>query len=492
VSTAQQTALDLKLDDSQLDTDAALAANSASKIPAQSAVKSYADARETAAKAYADALVVGLVDDRGNYDASGHVFPSSGGSGTAGAILKGDLWFVSVGGTLGGVAVAIGGQVRALVNTPGQTAGNWGISEANVGFVPENVANKDTDTALAADSDTKYASQKATKAYADLKAAKAANLSDVANAATAFSNIKQAASDSATGVVELATDAETETGTDTARATTPANVASAYVKKSLLTTRGDLIRRGASAPERVALGAANTQLVSDGTDAIWRTLTAQIDAALGSTRGAILRRGATGWEILAPGTSGHFLKSFGAGADTDYAAIPGGGDMLAANNLSDLANATTARGNLGIHDAQKASFSANKGGTNQTLLTSGAFAKITFTTEEDDAGSCYDATNSKCIPPVGKFEMRARGYVADQPVDANSLFAISIYKNGSEFKTKYMGHPTAFFGSIDINIEVVGNNSDYYEVYMRADIAAAANWAVSGNAFYTEFVGHAI
>lgn len=53
------------------------------------------------------------------------------------------------------------------------------------------------------------------------------NLSDVASAATAFGNIKQAASDTATGVVELATNAETVTGTDTARATTPAGVAAA-------------------------------------------------------------------------------------------------------------------------------------------------------------------------------------------------------------------------------------------------------------------------
>jgi microcystin-dependent protein len=51
------------------------------------------------------------------------------------------------------------------------------------------------------------------------------NLSDVANAATAFGNIKQAATASATGVVELATDAEAITGTDTTRAVTPANVA---------------------------------------------------------------------------------------------------------------------------------------------------------------------------------------------------------------------------------------------------------------------------
>lgn len=47
------------------------------------------------------------------------------------------------------------------------------------------------------------------------------NLSDVDNAATAYGNIKQSASTTATGAVELATNAETVTGTDATRAVTP-------------------------------------------------------------------------------------------------------------------------------------------------------------------------------------------------------------------------------------------------------------------------------
>lgn len=42
--------------------------------------------------------------------------------------------------------------------------------QAALGFTAENVANKDTDTALAANSDTKYPSQKAVKAYVDAHA----------------------------------------------------------------------------------------------------------------------------------------------------------------------------------------------------------------------------------------------------------------------------------------------------------------------------------
>ena len=92
-------------------------------------------------KAYADGLVVGLLNDRGSYDASTNLYPATGGSGTAGSILKGNLWAVSVAGTLGGVSVGVGDWIRALVDSPGQTASNWGVVEGNFGYVPANNAN---------------------------------------------------------------------------------------------------------------------------------------------------------------------------------------------------------------------------------------------------------------------------------------------------------------------------------------------------------------
>lgn len=149
---------DAQLKAADLDTDTALSANSDTKIPSQKAVK-----------AYADGLVTGLLDDRGNYDASVNTFPATGGSGAAGAVKKGDLWLISVAGTLGGVAVNVGDQIRALSDTPGQTASNWAIMETNLGFTPENSANKSTDDTLVDDSDTKYPSQSAVKGYVDGK-----------------------------------------------------------------------------------------------------------------------------------------------------------------------------------------------------------------------------------------------------------------------------------------------------------------------------------
>lgn len=44
------------------------------------------------------------------------------------------------------------------------------------------------------------------------------------------------------------------------------------VATTVTTTRGDLIRRGASADERVALGTSGQALTSDGTDAVWGTI----------------------------------------------------------------------------------------------------------------------------------------------------------------------------------------------------------------------------
>jgi hypothetical protein len=97
-----------------------------------------------ATKSYADSLVVGLLDDRGNYNASGNVFPSSGGSGPAGAIMKGDLWTISVGGTLGTLPpLGPGDVIRALTDSPGQTSANWAEAENNFGYVALNQALAD-------------------------------------------------------------------------------------------------------------------------------------------------------------------------------------------------------------------------------------------------------------------------------------------------------------------------------------------------------------
>ena len=65
---------------------------------------------------------------RGFYDASVNAAPSSGGAGTGGAILAGDYWVSNVAGTVFQIYCPVGTRFTALVNSPGQTSGNWQLS----------------------------------------------------------------------------------------------------------------------------------------------------------------------------------------------------------------------------------------------------------------------------------------------------------------------------------------------------------------------------
>lgn len=94
------------------------------------------------AKTYADGLVVGLWDDRGSFDASVNTYPTTGGSGAAGAILKGDIWTinqVAVSGPL--VGYAVGTNLRATVDAPAQVSAKWAVTEVGLGYVPYNSTN---------------------------------------------------------------------------------------------------------------------------------------------------------------------------------------------------------------------------------------------------------------------------------------------------------------------------------------------------------------
>ena len=125
---------------------------------------------QNAVKTYVDSATTSLIRDRGNYDASTNLFPPTGtGSGTSGAIMKGDLWYISVAGTLGGTPVLPGYSIRALVNNPAQDAANWGILNVGLGYVPENIANKSNDGNLGT-STSLYPTQNAVKTYVDAHA----------------------------------------------------------------------------------------------------------------------------------------------------------------------------------------------------------------------------------------------------------------------------------------------------------------------------------
>lgn len=211
-----QTQLNAKLPTSYLDTDGTLSADSDVKIPSQKAVRTYVANQ-----------VAGLLDYRGSHDASTNLFPSTGGSGLVGAILKGDFYICSVSGTLGGVAVTPGDLIIALVDTPAQTSANWDLISNEVGYAPEDVANKATDFSTV--NHTKYPSVQATKTYADGKVADAIN-----NGTTDVAPSQNAVFDALANKLDAtayddATAGETTTGTSTAKYVSPDGLAGSSI-----------------------------------------------------------------------------------------------------------------------------------------------------------------------------------------------------------------------------------------------------------------------
>jgi len=111
---------------------------------------------------------------------------------------------------------------RRVLQLTGYVGGEGTEPTDNVG---KYVGSTQMETLIANGVDIRGAQGASGPGTGDMLAAQ--NLSDVADIPTAFANIKQAATTTATGVVELATEAEVVTGTDTTRATTAAGVAAA-------------------------------------------------------------------------------------------------------------------------------------------------------------------------------------------------------------------------------------------------------------------------
>lgn len=111
-----------------------------------------------------------------------------------------------------------------------------------------------------------------------------------------------------------------ESGGDVWNLLNPVYPSGIPILQSLVTTRGDVIRGDSSGvPERLALGADNTVLASDGTDAAWETFLSLMAASIGSTQGQVAYHNGTNWVALGVGTSGQFLQTQGAAANPQWA-----------------------------------------------------------------------------------------------------------------------------------------------------------------------------
>lgn len=93
------------------------------------------------------------------------------------------------------------------------------------------------------------------------------------------------------------------------------------------------------------------------------TFTQLLDLVGSAAQGDILYRGASTWTRLGAGTSGQFLKTQGTGANPLWASVPGGGDALTSNPLSQFASTTS---------SQLAGVLSNESGTGLAVFNDGA------------------------------------------------------------------------------------------------------------------------
>lgn len=98
------------------------------------------------------------------------------------------------------------------------------------------------------------------------------------------------------------------------------------------TAEGNLITRGPAVWQSLAIGAANTVMVSSGLLPQWEALSTLLDVVFGNLQGSLLYRDAGLWNDLPPGVNGQVLATAGPGANPLWAPrtaeFPSGTAML--------------------------------------------------------------------------------------------------------------------------------------------------------------------
>jgi hypothetical protein len=139
------------------------------------------------------------------------------------------------------------------------------------------------------------------------------------------------------------------------------------------------------------------------------------------------------------------------------------GNTITIGASGDTTNIIGTLQNDGAAVANTPAFSAYKGSA-QSSLTANQYNKITFTTEEFDTDSAYDATNSKFVAPsAGKYFFNT--FMRLNPSQAGPTgMSPAFYKNGS--LTKFNRQYNEDTQSCEIQLILDLSASDYIEVYL--------------------------
>ena len=183
-------------------------------------------------KEYVDLEIAQKIAAMGQFmgDWAGPGYPTTG-SGSGGAIVRGDWWKITAAFNLGGEAVEVGDALFTRVDAPGQTSTNWFVLQSNVGEA--------TSTALGL---------VRVSTSGDLTAVNGANTTRVVRIADLLA---RTATETRTGLIRLATQAEVLAGTVADRAVTPSTL-SVFVNTAL-NSRGFVAQVGNGTATSVAI-----------------------------------------------------------------------------------------------------------------------------------------------------------------------------------------------------------------------------------------------
>lgn len=189
-------------------------------------------ATSEAIKLYVDSSIAALGNLEGGWDASTGSFPV--GQSPEIGTQKGDYWYVTVAGTVGGVAFNIGDVIIAKVDNASTTnANDWIQLEVNRDQATETIlglVRLATQAEVIAGTDTQKAVTPASipnatttnRGFTTLATnAETQTGTETTKAVTPASLSARTATETRTGIAEIATQAETDLGTDDERIVTP-------------------------------------------------------------------------------------------------------------------------------------------------------------------------------------------------------------------------------------------------------------------------------
>jgi hypothetical protein len=315
----------------------------------------------------------------------------------------------------------------------------------------------DADGTLAANSDTRFATQKAVKTYADQLIA--------SNDAMVFK-----------GVIDCS-----------ANPNYPAADRGWTYKVSVAGKIGGASGKVVEVGDLLLCITDSTAAGNDATvGANWAISQANIDGAVTGPATAVSGRIAS-----FNGTSGKVIQDSGYTIDQSVGSMSS--PQFAAVELGHADDTTLSRVSAGVAAIEgktilttRAYFKANKNAVDQAGLTDGATTKLSFTNELSDIGGFYDAANSKWVPPAGPVRLSARATTSG--VKAAGGVQIDIYKNGE------LLHAGPYYPMQTSNSHItctdVANGSDYYEAFLYGD--AITTLTVLGSVTGTWFEGHQI